>query len=128
MPEPLDAALKEVRAALLDPDRLVRAVGAGARRHGSPQWTRVDLRPVVVKGGRVLQLVENDDSLHLKVEDNGRGIQEQEAEKSTSLGFLGLRERALAFGGSIDVRGQAGKGTCVAVRVPLQLQPQVFHA
>jgi signal transduction histidine kinase len=67
--------------------------------------------------------------LTLKVEDNGRGIQEKELESPKSLGFLGLRERALAFGGSIDVRGQEGKGTCVSVSIPLStLQPTVFHA
>jgi signal transduction histidine kinase len=76
-----------------------------------------------------VSLVEEDESLNLKVEDNGRGIQEQEFESRKSLGFLGLRERALAFGGSIDVKGQEGKGTCVAVQIPLQLhQQQVFHA
>ena len=46
----------------------------------------------------------------LKVEDNGRGIQEPEFESPRSLGFLGLRERVLAFGGSIDVKGDEGKG------------------
>src|SRR3982074_2415685 len=58
-------------------------------------------------------LTEREETLGLKVEDNGRGIQEQEFESPRSLGFLGLRERALAFGGSIEVRGQEGKGTAV---------------
>ena len=67
--------------------------------------------------------------LTLKVEDNGRGIQDQELESPKSLGFLGLRERALAFGGSIDVKGQEGKGTCVSVSIPHSAQqPTVFHA
>ncbi len=68
-------------------------------------------------------------ALNLKVEDNGRGIQDQEFESPKSLGLLGLRERALAFGGSIEVRGQEGKGTAVSVSIPhAALQPQVFHA
>jgi signal transduction histidine kinase len=67
--------------------------------------------------------------LTLKVEDNGRGIQDQEFESPKSLGFLGLRERVLAFGGSIDVKGQEGKGTSVSVSIPnMALQPTVFHA
>ena len=74
-----------------------------------------------------VQLVEEQDSLHLKVEDNGRGIQEQEFESPRSLGFLGLRERVLAFGGSIDVRGQQDKGTAVAVTIPLQVHQPVFQ-
>jgi signal transduction histidine kinase len=80
-------------------------------------------------GTRVaVQLAEQDDVIRLKVEDNGRGIQEQEFESPRSLGFLGLRERALAFGGSIEVRGQEGKGTAVAVAVPLPARQPVFHA
>jgi signal transduction histidine kinase len=67
-------------------------------------------------------------SLDLKVEDNGRGIQEQEFESPRSLGFLGLRERVLAFGGSIEVKGQEGKGTCVSVTIPLAVHQPVFHA
>ena len=67
-------------------------------------------------------------SLSLKVEDNGRGIQEQEFESPRSLGFLGLRERVLAFGGSIEVKGQEGKGTAVSVSIPLPVQQPVFHA
>ena len=67
--------------------------------------------------------------LTLKVEDNGRGIQDQEFESPKSLGFLGLRERVLAFGGSIDVKGQEGKGTSVSVSIPhLAQQQTVFHA
>ena len=74
-------------------------------------------------------LKESDDTLSLAVEDNGRGIQKQEFESPRSLGFLGLRERVLAFGGSIEVKGQEGKGTTVSVSIPLlQYQPQVFHA
>ena len=75
-----------------------------------------------------VQLADSD-LLTLKVEDNGRGIQDQEFESPKSLGFLGLRERELAFGGSIEVRGEEGKGTSVSVSIPHPtLQPTVFHA
>ena len=75
-----------------------------------------------------VSLVEENDVIELKVEDNGRGIQAKESGSPRSLGFLGLRERALAFGGSIDVDGQSGRGTAVAVRIPLQVQQQVTRA
>jgi signal transduction histidine kinase len=68
------------------------------------------------------------ESLALEVEDNGRGIQESEFESPRSLGFLGLRERVIAFGGSIDVKGHEGKGTTVSVTIPLSVQQPVFHA
>ena len=75
-----------------------------------------------------VQLADSE-LLSLKVEDNGRGIQDQEFESPKSLGFLGLRERVLAFGGSIDVKGQEGKGTSVSVSIPhLAQQQTVFHA
>lgn len=60
MPIPLSDALAEVRALLLDPDGLVRAVGSGRRRGSRPSVVRVDLRPVVLKSGRRLQLVTFD--------------------------------------------------------------------
>jgi SAM-dependent methyltransferase len=59
MPEPLDAALAELRGLLLG-DQLVRAVAAGRRRAATPKWTRVELRPVSLHAGRRLQLVEHD--------------------------------------------------------------------
>lgn len=76
---------------------------------------------------RVAVHLADSDTLALKVEDNGRGIQEQELESSRSLGFLGLRERVLAFGGSIDVRGEEGKGTTVAVSIPTLTHQPVFQ-
>jgi signal transduction histidine kinase len=75
-----------------------------------------------------VELAERHGVFCLRVEDNGRGIREQELESPRALGFIGLRERVLAFGGSIDVRGREGKGTEVAVAIPSVVQQQVFHA
>jgi len=73
-------------------------------------------------------LVEGPAELALSVEDNGRGIRDNEIESPRSLGFLGLRERVLAFGGMIEVKGDEGKGTKVAVSIPVTSQQQVYHA
>jgi signal transduction histidine kinase len=74
-------------------------------------------------------LAEGEAALALCVEDNGRGIKETEAQSPRSLGFLGLRERVLAFGGTIDVKGDEGKGTKVCVSIPVITAPQPeFHA
>jgi signal transduction histidine kinase len=67
-------------------------------------------------------------ALALTVEDNGRGIRDNEIESPRSLGFLGLRERVLAFGGMIEVKGDEGKGTTVSVSIPVTSQQQVYHA
>ncbi|MEU3456223.1 SAM-dependent methyltransferase [Micromonospora sp. NPDC006766] len=59
MPEPLDAALTEVRALLLDPT-LTRAVAAGRRRGQRPSVVRAELRPVALKAGPRLQISTSD--------------------------------------------------------------------
>ncbi|MGH3739177.1 MAG: class I SAM-dependent methyltransferase [Micromonosporaceae bacterium] len=56
MPEPLEAALRDVRGLLLDRDRLVRAVAAGHRRGARPAWPRAELRPVALGSGEHLQI------------------------------------------------------------------------
>jgi PAS domain S-box-containing protein len=62
---------------------------------------------------------EHGGSLILQVSDNGRGIKESEVAEAKSLGLLGMRERALVFGGRIEVVGVEGRGTTVTVRIPL---------
>jgi signal transduction histidine kinase len=70
----------------------------------------------------------DDQGLALTVADNGRGVKPAELESPSSLGFLGLRERVLAFGGTLDVKGEEGKGTTVSVTIPTTIQQPVFHA
>ena len=55
----------------------------------------------------------------LTVRDNGRGITEEEKSGPSSIGLLGMRERAHLIGGEVDVAGVAGKGTTVTVRLPI---------
>ncbi len=75
-----------------------------------------------------VSLTEGKTALALSVEDNGRGIKDKEIESPRSLGFLGLRERVLAFGGMIDVKGDEGRGTRVSVTIPITAHQPVFHA
>ena len=62
---------------------------------------------------------EQGGSLVLNVSDNGRGIEQSEITEAKSLGLLGMRERALIFGGQVDVVGVEGSGTTVTVRIPV---------
>ncbi|HSD11494.1 MAG TPA: PAS domain-containing sensor histidine kinase [Candidatus Binatia bacterium] len=57
--------------------------------------------------------------LRLEVRDNGRGIPASTIGESTSLGLLGMKERVLSFGGTVDIRGATGEGTTVDVSIPL---------
>lgn len=67
-----------------------------------------------------IRLKKDKDNIVLRVEDNGRGIAEREISGSKSLGLLGIKERALLFGGSVDITGRQNKGTVVAVHIPLR--------
>jgi signal transduction histidine kinase len=77
---------------------------------------------------RVKAQLTDGETVELTVEDNGRGIKDVEIESPTSLGFMGLRERVLAFGGNIEVQGEEGKGTKVSVSIPMTTPQPVFQA
>ena len=59
------------------------------------------------------------DQVMLTVRDNGRGITSAELNDQTSIGLLGMRERAQNVGGDVAMTGGAGVGTAVVVRIPL---------
>jgi signal transduction histidine kinase len=116
--------LVEMPPKFVDPDqerstaifRIFQELLTNVARHANA--TRVEVR-----------LEEGDEEgLRLTVADNGRGIRTTEFESPTSLGFLGLRERVLAFGGALDVNGEEGKGTTVSVTIPTTATQPVFHA
>lgn len=60
MSQPLAEALAQVRALLLDPETLVRAVASGRQRGGHPRWRRVEARYVDLRAGRHLQFTAYD--------------------------------------------------------------------
>jgi signal transduction histidine kinase len=58
------------------------------------------------------------EGLLLTVADDGRGITRKALQDPASLGLLGMRERASAFGGTVEIRHRRGKGTVVNVAIP----------
>jgi signal transduction histidine kinase len=60
---------------------------------------------------------ERDDSLHLSIRDDGVGG----ADPGRGSGLIGLRDRAEALGGSIEVNSPPGEGTLILVQLPLRL-------
>jgi PAS domain S-box-containing protein len=70
------------------------------------QATRVDIT-----------MEEEDGEFVLTINDNGRGITEDQKSGQRSLGLLGMRERAHLIGGKIDITGVEGKGTVVTLRI-----------
>jgi len=55
----------------------------------------------------------------LAVEDNGVGFTPQSLSGLRSLGLVGMRERALACGGNLMIRGEPGHGTAIVVTIPV---------
>ena len=66
-----------------------------------------------------IQLRLSSERLRLEITDNGVGIAPGRLAGTGSLGLIGMRERALASGGTLDVGSAEGGGTRIVFRVPL---------
>ncbi|MBV8899856.1 MAG: PAS domain S-box protein [Verrucomicrobia bacterium] len=55
----------------------------------------------------------------LEIEDDGVGLSPATLAERRTLGLLGMRERAAAFGGEVEVTGSPGRGVAVLVRMPV---------
>ncbi|HLX65091.1 MAG TPA: PAS domain-containing sensor histidine kinase [Planctomycetota bacterium] len=66
-----------------------------------------------------VELAVKDGQLTLTVCDNGCGITPEKLSDMHSIGLAGMRERALVFGGRVEITGAPGAGTTVMVRMPL---------
>jgi two-component system sensor histidine kinase UhpB len=69
----------------------------------------------------VVHVMQHADALLLEVADDGKGITPEQMTDRTSLGLLGMRERAHLWGGAVTIQGEAGHGTRVTVRIPMHL-------
>lgn len=69
----------------------------------------------------VIELQYEAGSLILLVRDDGKGVEAAAIDALTSLGLLGIRERALSFGGSAEIAALPERGTCVTVRMPIKI-------
>ena len=58
-------------------------------------------------------------SIILGVRDNGVGFAPGSLSGVRSLGLVGMRERALACGGTVMVQGKPGEGTLIVVTIPV---------
>jgi SAM-dependent methyltransferase len=60
MPTTLDSALAEIVEAISNRETLVRCVLSGRRRNFELATERIDIKPVLIKGSILLQIMEND--------------------------------------------------------------------
>ena len=58
-------------------------------------------------------------NISLEIQDNGKGITQEQIKDFKSLGIHGMEERAMVFGGQVYIEGFAGKGTKVKVEIPI---------
>ena len=61
--------------------------------------------------------------ISMEVRDNGRGIEDEAIDNPTTMGLLGIRERALAAGGDVRISRVPAGGTRVVVTLPLAPEP-----
>jgi hypothetical protein len=101
-------------AAAIDPElataafRICKEALTNAVRHSDA--TAISIRAVTTARGKLV----------LGIRDNGVGMADTLLQTGPSLGLLGMRERARALGGDVRITSTPGRGTLVAMTVPLR--------
>ncbi|MBC8089569.1 MAG: PAS domain S-box protein [Phycisphaerae bacterium] len=91
--------------------RIVQEALTNVARHANARNVQVSLRLHVTK-------------VEVSIRDDGRGITREQLADRRSLGLLGLRERAMAAGGSLEIIGNTTSGTAVNLTLPIaRVQP-----
>jgi signal transduction histidine kinase len=87
--------------------RIVQEGLTNAGRHAAASHVQIRMRTI----GK---------DVHLDVQDDGRGLRPEDTRKQGSFGLVGIRERVYMLAGSVEIRGEAGRGTAIQVRLPLE--------
>lgn len=88
--------------------RIVQEALANVRRHSGASRVKITLG-------------QKGDDVWMEVEDDGRGF---EPAKGAGIGLTGMRERANALGGELEIESKPGDGTRVRFRVALPTLPK----
>jgi len=64
-----------------------------------------------------VKLYVRNENIRLEVEDNGCGITEEQIQSLRSLGLLGMRERAMVWGGNVQIKAVEPRGTLVTIDI-----------
>jgi signal transduction histidine kinase len=108
------AGLRVALSVVGDLDRVPLAVSQAGYRIVQESLTNVVRH---AGAGRATILVESGDGLHLRITDDGRGCPLGEGTAGGN-GLPGMRERAVAFGGTLTAGPVAGGGFGVDARIP----------
>jgi len=66
-----------------------------------------------------VEFLETASCTSLVISDNGCGITMEQVGAVRSIGLVGMRERAQAFGGTVEISGASDTGTTVRVKIPV---------
>ncbi|MEO7444443.1 MAG: sensor histidine kinase [Ferruginibacter sp.] len=66
-----------------------------------------------------ISIINDKDGISVSIEDNGKGFDTSKNKKSSGLGLQNISSRVLYLKGSVDFDSTPGKGTLVAIHVPL---------
>jgi PAS domain S-box-containing protein len=66
-----------------------------------------------------VRLTADHRQIHLEVQDDGQGFDEEAINTKKTLGLLGMQERARTIGGEFGINSQPGKGTSINILIPL---------
>jgi signal transduction histidine kinase len=66
-----------------------------------------------------ITLREFKQQIILEIKDNGKGVTENQINDPRSLGILGMKERAILFGGTLIIKSSMNSGTTVRVELPV---------
>jgi|GEM_PF-1507234 len=61
--------------------------------------------------------------LTITIRDDGKGITRKQMENPLSFGLMGMKERVSMCNGSMEIEGEADKGTTVSVTIPKPFKP-----
>ncbi|NJR65627.1 MAG: sensor histidine kinase [Leptolyngbyaceae cyanobacterium CRU_2_3] len=87
--------------------RIVQEALNNTRKYANATTVKIDLQTIA-------------SHLHLTIQDNGNGF--QISENQTGFGLQGMRERAIALGGNLQIDSQPGQGCCITVNLPIPIQ------
>jgi signal transduction histidine kinase len=108
----------DYEAAAVERERLPRPVETAVYRVVQEALTNVARHAAAVHVSVVVGRHANFATV--AIEDDGCGFDPEEVAASGRLGLLGMRERVLLNGGTLDIESSPGQGTTVLARFPLQ--------
>ncbi len=66
-----------------------------------------------------VEVRKEGETVIIKIDDNGKGINEEKINNPFSFGLLGMQERSFYLGGELRIKGTPNKGTTVMVIIPV---------